>query len=131
VSFKLGSLFFNAETPDTPRHPWIVLSDPEKNPSAIVLVNLSTKPGPDDPPCIVEPREHRAISQRSYVRFEKALRTTRKALDAGLAGNALSLSEEISAMVLERVQQGFLASRHVSRELKKILTDQGFVSEEK
>lgn len=38
----------------------------------------------------------------------------------------LTLSEEISSTLLKRIQRAFLASRHVSRELKKILKDQGF-----
>jgi hypothetical protein len=126
VTFQLGSLFFNAEAPDIPRHPWIVLSDPGKNATAVVLVNLSTKLGPDNPPLIVEPGEHRALSQRSYVRFEMARRTTLEALEKGLAANVLTLSTEISTTLLERIQQGLVSSRHVSRELKTILTDQGF-----
>lgn len=126
MSFKLGSLFFNVEAPDIPRHPWIVLSDPGKDAMAVVLVNLSTKPGPDNPQTMVEPAEHRGVSQRSYVRFEKARKTTLEALEKGLAGNVLSLSAEISGALLARIQHAFLASRHVSRELKKILTDQGF-----
>jgi len=131
VSFKLGSLFFNAEGPDTPRHPWIVLSDPAKDTNSVVLVNLSTKPGPDNPPCTVDPGEHRALSQRSYVRFEKALKTTLDALEKGLAGNVLTLSAEVSSPLLDRIQHAFLGSRHVSRELKKILTDQGFEPDSK
>ena len=74
MSFKLGSLFFNVEAPDIPRHPWIVLSDPGKDVRAVVLVNLSTKPGPDNPQTMVEPAEHRGVSQRSYVRFSASCR---------------------------------------------------------
>jgi len=44
VTFKLGRLFFNAEAPDIPQHPWILLSDPAQDATAVVLVNLSTKP---------------------------------------------------------------------------------------
>lgn len=126
MSFGLGSLFFNQEGPDTPRHPWIVLSDPAKDSDAVVIVNLSTKPGPDNPPCIVQPGEHNTISRQSYVRFEKARKTTLNALERGLAGNILSLSTEISAELLRRIQTHLLVSHHVPSELKKILRDQGF-----
>jgi hypothetical protein len=108
VTFKLGSLFFNAEAPDIPRHPWILLSDPAKDARAVVLVNLSTKPGPDNPQTMVEPAEHRGVSQRSYVRFEKARKTTLEALEKGLAGNVLTLSAEISGAFSREYSKPFL-----------------------
>jgi hypothetical protein len=122
----LGRLFFHAPTPTVERHPVIVVSDPLLDRKRIVVVNLSTKPGPDVPPCIVHAGEHPAISQRSYVRCERAGMGPIENIERGIAVNFISLSHVVSDAVLARVQRAILESDNAAYELKGVLEEQGF-----
>lgn len=91
-----------------------------------MVVKLSTKPGPDNPACVVAPREHPAISMQSYVRCEEAGVGTLAALKQGLAVGFVSISQVVSGAMLQRVQKALVASRYSKGAVKNVLRQQGF-----
>lgn len=120
-----GFAFFNCEAPGVPRHLWLVLSDPAQDAERVVIANLSSKPGPDRPGCIVEPGEHPGISRPSYLRCEHA-RTVAAVQLEHLAGQGLiAPTQPAAAALLRRLRAALMASRHAPIEAAAILRHQG------
>jgi len=124
LALQLGQTLFNAEALDVARHPWIIASDPEKA-DRVVLVNLSTKPCGTPPECIIEPKEHGALSRPSYIRFNEARLRDLSKLEAALKKGLFQPSGNLSPEILKKVQAALLASPLTPREVKELLKKQG------
>lgn len=120
-----GFAFFNREAPGVPRHLWLVLSDPAQDAERVVIANLSTKPGPDHPGCIMAPGEHPGISRPSFLRCEHARIVPEAHLEA-LAGRGLiAPTQPGSDALLNRLRAALMASPHAPVGAKAILARQG------
>jgi hypothetical protein len=125
-SLCLGRGFFSKQTLNRDRHLAVVASDPAIDSKRIVVVNVSTKPCPCGKACVVNPNEHAALSETSYIRCDYANVTSFDALKAGFDGGVVTMSKTVSSALLARIQERLLRSVHTRREIKAILTEQGF-----
>lgn len=114
----LGRVFINEGTAAWPKHPHIIASDPSEDPDHVVVVNVSTELCPGDVAYTLEPGDHRVITQRSYVRCDKALVSSVEKIKALYQRNAITLHQCVTAGVLKRVQRALGESRRPSRELQ-------------
>lgn len=123
----LGDSFFTPQGDDVDRHLWVILSDPEKH-DDVVFANLSTKRGPNNPPCIVGPNEHPSLSKDSFVRCEEARRWPKSDLEALLSTGTLSSTRSAPAALITKMQQALDASKVTPIGVKELLRIQGFIS---
>lgn len=119
-----GFAFFNREAPGVPRHLWLVLSDPGRDAGQVVIANLSTKPGPDHPVCIVAPGEHPGISRPSYLRPEHARIVTAAQLELLAEQRLIAPTNPASDALLRRLRAALAASPHAPLGAKAILARQ-------
>lgn len=124
----IGQAFFNEERPGVPKHLWIVVSDPADASGKVIIVNVSSDPGPEnDRTCTLRQGEHRTIVHISYVRYSEARIVAVTHLEAMLRSGQLSGTLDASPGLLEKVQAGFGSSPHVKADKRKILQDQGYI----
>lgn len=119
-----GFAFFNREAPGVPRHLWLVLSDPAQDAERVVIANLSTKPGPDEPGCQVMPGEHPGVSRPSYLRSEHARIVTAAQLERLSSEGLISPAHPGFDALLRRLQAALAASAHAPLGAKAILERQ-------
>jgi len=130
MSPSLGQSFFSPEGSQVRRHLWVVVSDPSRS-DAVVIVNLSTHPGPvlgggSDPRAPeVQPSEHPSLSQTSFIRYEQARITRAQAIDEGLKKKVLSATKDAPAALVRKLQRALAASEHTRNDIKDLLRGQG------
>jgi hypothetical protein len=107
-------------------HLWIILSDPIAYPDQVVLVNVSSSTNARrDPACTLRYGDHGFIRHDSFVYYRGAKIV--KALD--LRGANISHSATLTSAILMRVREGAAKTQFIPRYIKKLLIEQGVVSE--
>lgn len=119
-----GFAFFNREAPGVPRHLWIVLSDPGQDAEAIVIANLSTKPGPDNPGCLVAPGAHPGVSRPSYLRSERARVVSATDLERLAEQRLIVPTAQAPEALLRKLRTALANSPHAPIGARRILRQQ-------
>ncbi|MGH9534236.1 MAG: hypothetical protein ACRD2E_05205 [Terriglobales bacterium] len=103
-----------------------MLSDPVQDAERVVIANLSTKPGPDRPGCVVEPGEHSGISRPSYLHCEHARVAAAAQLEQLAAQGLIIPAHPAPTALLRKLRAALAASPHAPVEAAAILRHQGF-----
>jgi len=111
---------FRFADPRLEPHLWIILTDPQRQPSVVVIVSASTKSLGLDLP-VIEPGEYRALGQRSWIRCDKARLVSTPLLQQNLDARVIRLSHALAPALLTRVRAAVLASPHTPNEVKAAL----------
>jgi len=125
----LGDCFFTPQKDDVPRHLWIVVSDPTRS-DRVAFVNVSTTPGPENPPpagAQIAAREHPAVSRPSVIRCDEARTATIAELETLFATRQLSGTKPASPELVKKAQLALGGSQHTALGVKALLEAQGFV----
>ncbi len=85
-----------------------------------MIVSASTKNTGLDLP-VVEPGEHRALGQRSWVRCDKARLVAAPLLQQNLDARVIRISHPLTATLLARVRAAVAASPHTPNEVRAAL----------
>jgi hypothetical protein len=112
-----GFAFFNAEAPGVPRHLWFVVCSYDAD--SAVIVNISTNPGIDNQPCVIQPHEHPGISRLSYLRCDRSRTTTAAALQLAEQKQLIFPAPPATRALLSKLRQGLLASQHTPGGVKE------------
>jgi hypothetical protein len=127
----LGDCFFTPERGTVRRHLWLVVSDPTKE-TAVVIVNVSTKPSPSTPigdrAAMINAGAHRSLARESYLRCERAMLIGASKLKQLLRSGDLTATSAASAELVSRVQAILGASRDTKLEVRAALKRQGFIA---
>ncbi len=75
--------------------------------------------GREDTTCVLEPRDHPAVRQKSYIRYDKACAINyRKLLEERYRG-LITMNEDLKTEVLLRIQEGARKSPALPRKFLK------------
>src|SRR5205807_1810394 len=88
---------------DSDRHLWIILSDPEKNPDQVLLVNLTTWDERKEKVCLLGPGDHPWVTHQTCINYGDAVLTSFAKLLEAKDGGAVKLQEPLSEEILKRV----------------------------
>lgn len=127
-----GDVFISPHSEDDGvlRHHWVVISDPSEDPEKVLIVNWSSwkdgSPNNDDS-CILGPRDHRSISVKSFIYYERAQEISLEALNSVLSKWGWPMGEQVSDEVLKRIWKGAIASPKMTNGRKRLLRRQGLV----
>lgn len=126
-----GQSFFTPQTPEVRRHLWIVVSGITSE-GKVAIANLSTKPGTalpsDNPGAVIKAKEHSSISRDCVVRCEEARLAPAADLDALLAKRILSGTKAAPPDLVAKIQQVLGASKLTPLEVKRVLREQGLIT---
>lgn len=107
--------------PGTDRHGhlYFVLSTPSPF-SQVAIANFTTARRLGDWTCVVEPGEHPWVRHRTLVAYDRARLVDVAAFEKRIAtGIYLPYPEPLTPGLLERIQQGALASAHTVARVKE------------
>jgi hypothetical protein len=121
---KIGDTFLRA---DSDRHLWVVLSDPEKDPENVLLVNMTTWNATKERACILHTGDHPWITHETCINYGDAVVTTLAKLLSAKDGGALRLHQAFAAIVVRRMLDGAAQSVHLALENAEILEQQGLI----
>jgi hypothetical protein len=108
-------------------HAWMIISDPLKDPSRVLMVSFTTWDPHEDQACILESGQHPFIKHRTCVSYPRAKLVTDQTLETLRNANRIELLDPLPKELLQRVRNGAMDSLRLSLELAQILIDQELV----
>ncbi|MEP6495254.1 MAG: hypothetical protein ABJF01_21385 [bacterium] len=98
-------------------HLWFVLTDPDAETHRVVIVAVVTERAHTERTVRLLAGDHPFVRHASNVDFGTATYAPASKLEAALADNRGSLSDDMSNELLERVRRGLLASSHTPNDI--------------
>ena len=108
-------------------HLYVVISDPAKDGSRVLLVSLTTFKPKEETCCMVNKGEHPFVQHRSCVRYKDARVASVSELTKLLQGSLLTKHESVSAELLARIRAGACQSEHLPEECRRLLQEQSLI----
>ncbi|MGB2823129.1 MAG: hypothetical protein WBF17_19245 [Phycisphaerae bacterium] len=128
VNLAQGDVFWYQ--PDDPReieHRVVVCSDPDLDPSSIVVVPITTWDEGKDESCLVTPDEYGVLTHVSCLDYRYAEIFTAADLSSALASGSIRPCPAVSRRVLEKILAGALDTRFLNPRCLYILTAQNLL----
>jgi hypothetical protein len=132
---KPGDTFFlldsrDAESKNSSRHLYIVVSDPIQSPDQIFIVPLTTREHyRGEQCCILRVGDHSFVTRDTVVvyRIPPAELVTQLQLDQWEAANILKRKSPVTTDILERVRKGYTQSHYRTDRVEQLLWKQGLI----
>jgi len=123
---RIGDTFLRT---DSDRHLWVVLSDPEKDPYHVLLVNMTTLTPLRERACVLNHGDHPWITHETCINYSDSdtVITTLELLLGAKDGGAIHLQDPLAAPVLRRILDGAVISARLSLEKAEILARQELI----
>jgi len=120
MSVSCGDTFLLPPTASSDPHLWIVLTDPEGNPTPqVVMVNLtSMRPGADTT-VVLDRGDHSFIRHETVVYYGDARFADPGALEKGVGAGMATRHDPLNDDLLKRVQDGLLESNETPIRIKR------------
>jgi hypothetical protein len=106
------------------KHLWVVVSDPDAFPGAVLIANLTTHTCDQEDVCLLDAGEHPYIRHKTCVAYGRAKRTTRDDLCRLRDAGKIDMQGPVSPEVLQRILIGASLSRRIPRDLIELMGDQ-------
>jgi hypothetical protein len=112
------------------KHLWVVLSDPEQFPDAVVIVSFTTMREGSEATCVVEPNEHPGwLTHQSCVAYKFAKVVTLEQLFAlKISGKLKVLPDKVSPALLTRIFASTPNSPGIEDKIAEVLEEQGYIN---
>src|SRR5688572_30204595 len=108
-------------------HLWVIISDPAKDKSQLVTVNVTSQRIDKDQSCVVQAGEHPVVVKESVVFYAGARVVPESAILAGVSAKLLKLKSAVTAALLKRIRQGAALSDKLPLAAKRLLQAQGII----
>jgi hypothetical protein len=105
-------------------HLYVVCSEPEIDPTRVLIVSFTTFKPKEETCCIVAAGEHPFIKHKSCIRYKDARTPSVRDLMRLLDGSQMTRREPVSAELLARIRKGAGQSDYLPEECRRILQDQ-------
>ncbi len=126
---KAGDVFRLTNAAD--RHAKVVISDPMKNPTKVLIVGMTSWDMHEDQSCILTEHEHSTcVIPRTCITYSRGnAKASNAELDALVKAGLIKVFEPVSEEVLARIRKGATLSQRTSKDFKKMLIEQGLVTD--
>jgi hypothetical protein len=108
-------------------HLWIVVSDPEKDPSRILIASMTSYDVDKEDVCLIHPGEHPRVKHKTCICYRPMRQTTLETLDRLRQSGILDMQAPVDQEILQRIRRGAALSRVIDFEHVEILDDQGLL----
>jgi hypothetical protein len=108
-------------------HVWMIISDPNRDPTKLLMVSFTTWQPHLDHACIIEAGEHPFVVHRTVVDYSRAKVVTNAQLESLRRAGRLQLLDPLTAALLARIRQSAMLSKTIAIEHADILEDQELV----
>lgn len=121
------SFFLYAPEVHNTSHLWVVLSDPERDPENVLVVNITTWKHDHDDACILERGDHPFVIRRTCVNYGAARTLKLEQITEQAAKGGIKLQEPFNPEVLQRMRTGATRSEHLALKHRQLLLNQDLV----
>ncbi|MDZ4852861.1 MAG: hypothetical protein SGI77_26540 [Pirellulaceae bacterium] len=112
---EIGDVYLPTD-PRIDKHPRVVISDPDANPEAVVLVNFTgAEDEYRDHSCILEIGEHPWLRKRTCISYKDASLIEQDSFDKLLANKKMTKLQPVSNEVLTKILEGAEINRRVAQ----------------
>jgi len=108
-------------------HLWVVLSDPTKDPTRVLIVSLTTATDYKERVCLIQAGQHPWVRHESCVAYDKAKVVALSHLLALKDQGLIELQTAISAQLLQQIRDRAGDSVDLPMEMADILSQQELV----
>jgi len=122
---KAGDVFRFSGIADI--HVWMIISDPRRDASKVLMVNFTSWEPHLDQACILDIGAHPFIVQRTVVNFARAKLVTDTQLEWLRTHGRLQLLDLLPATLLTKIRAAAMQSLTLPLELADVLIDQELV----
>jgi hypothetical protein len=105
-------------------HLWVVFTDTDTYPDAVLIVSLTTYTVDQEDACIIDAGEHTFVTYKTCVAYGRTKKTSRQALCALRDGGRIIMKDPVSPEIVNRIRQGASRSRRIPREFIEIMGNQ-------
>jgi hypothetical protein len=123
---KPGDTFRPAD-PTVDIHLWVIVSDPARNASEVLIVSLTTFKPKKESVCLLDVGDHPFIKHKTCVAYNLANAPSLEQLERARDSGALIPDVPVSADVLKRIREGAALSTKLSIEHGDLLDSQGLL----
>jgi hypothetical protein len=123
---KGGDTFF-LKKGASDNHLWVVLSDPESYPAAVVFVSMTSYDVTKEDVCLIVPGERPFVKNKTCIDYSHARHASSTELDTLVASKQIILSMPVSQDLLDRIRIGASASEDLSQKYKRLLRAQRLI----
>ena len=119
---QLGDTFLLPKRANHTEHLWIVITRPDPETGAAVCVNVTTRQSYSESTVVLKIGDHPFITRESVVYYSDARRLNLRELEEALKGShsfVCQQREPCGGALLQKIQEGLLASCLVKREIKE------------
>jgi len=114
---------------DREEHFWMVISDPEVDPSQVVIVNMTGWRRDKDQACLINPGDHPAVTKNSVVNYAESRVYSNAHLDDMDGRGTILVREPLSASILEMIRVGAAKTDRIPLGHKEILIVQELIEQ--
>jgi len=100
-------------------HLWALITAPDPETGDAIMVNLTTQRPHSDTTTIIQPGEHEFVDRPTVVFYADARMVDVKILEEGLRQGLVRQHAALSAKLLQRIQDGLIASRFTPDKIKE------------
>ena len=108
-------------------HLYVVISDPSKDQSRVLLVSLTSFKPKEESCCIVNKGEHPFVQHRSCIRYKDAIMPSVGQLVKLLEGSLFTKRESVLVALLARIRGGACQSEFLPEECRRLLQEQSLI----
>ncbi len=129
----IGDAFLSVD-PDIDDHLQIVISDPGRDPTSIVIVSLTSYSKFEheiykDKSCLLNPGDHPWINHPTCVSYRDGRVVSEEILDAASNNGLVTTEPAISDEILDRILQGAEQTEELPNKCRAILARQGLIED--
>jgi hypothetical protein len=102
-------------------HLWVVISDPEKNPSRVLFVSMTSYDVDK------EAGEHPRVRHKTCINYKLTRHSTLEILDRLADTGYLQMQPPVSEEILQRIRRGLSLSRRIDFEYVELMCEQNLL----
>lgn len=109
------------------KHTWVIVSDPDQNPSQVYCVAFTSYNVSKDPTCIIQPDEFPLLTHLTCIDYFDVKILSAAALDGGLKKGLIQKRAPVPPELLRKIRDGFNTTRDTRFEYIAFLIAQGVI----
>ncbi|MBX9792337.1 MAG: hypothetical protein K2Y37_25840 [Pirellulales bacterium] len=125
---QIGDAFL-LEDRDIDPHLWVVISHPQENAQAVVIVNLTSLGPTKDQSCVLNVGDHPWISHATCVHYADAKCVSEETIDQLVAKSLLQPREPAADALLAKILRGAAITDAMPIKCRRVLVDQDLIDD--
>lgn len=117
----IGDTYWIEDPSSNKTHLYFVITEPDKN-NRVLLVNMTDIDNISDRSCVIEPKDHKAVSKKSAIHYGNPIYARAKKIERAVKETErFQFGPGTSDELIEKIQRGALSSQHLDSRYEAII----------